>query len=288
MWKGIVNQFVDLAGLKAHVNGLQFTGWRPSFVVVHNTSAPSLANYAEWRAHPEKHGNWTPQQWGRNLESYYRNQSPPWSGGPHAFVCPDGVLLFTPLTVPGTHSPKWNPITWGVETVGEFENEPFTDGVRDNLIGTLAILHARVGLNPADYHFGVRGIHFHKEDPITTHKTCPGRNMVKEQLVADVVAYMQNAHPGDHVEVPVTVHTIDNSALSNEELTSIKWLQAGLNKLGYLLPAHPGQNVVDGDAGPMTRSAVRVFETKMGLVIDAGIAGPQVRKALKAELSKLV
>ncbi len=201
----IVGKFVDLAGFAAHVEGLVLTGWTPQFVVVHNTSAPSLANYADWRAHPERHGNWTPEQWLQNLRSYYAGLG--WNAGPHAFVCPDGVGLFTPFTQRGTHSPAWNAITWGIETVGEFETEPFGDGSKTNLIAVLGILHARVGLNPADYKFGVRGIHFHKEDPITTHKSCPGKNMVKADLVADVVAYMQAAHPGDHVEVPLAVHT---------------------------------------------------------------------------------
>lgn len=200
----IVGKFVDLAGFAAHVEGLVFTGWRPQFVVVHNTSAPTLANYADWRTHPERHGNWTPEQWLKNLAGYYSGLG--WGSGPHAFVCPDGVGLFTPFTQRGTHSPAWNAITWGIETVGEFETEPFADPSRANLVAVLGILHARIGLNPADYKFGVRGIHFHKEDPITTHKTCPGRNMIKPELVADVVGYMQASHPGDHVDVPISAH----------------------------------------------------------------------------------
>jgi hypothetical protein len=200
----IVGKFVDLAGFAAHVEGLVFTGWTPQFTVVHNTSAPTLANYADWRAHPERHGNWTPEQWLKNLAGYYSGLH--WSSGPHAFVCPDGVGLFTPFTQRGTHSPAWNAITWGIETVGEFEIESFADPSRANLIAVLGILHARIGLNPADYKFGVRGIHFHKEDPITTHKSCPGRHMVKPELVAGVVAYMQAAHPGDHVAAPIEAH----------------------------------------------------------------------------------
>jgi hypothetical protein len=201
----IVGKFVDLAGFAAHVEGLVFTGWRPQFVVVHNTSIPSLATFADWLAHPEKHGGWTHEKWLQNLASYYANEQG-WKAGPHAFVCPDGIGLFTPFTQHGTHSPAWNDRTWGIETVGEFETEPFGDGSQTNLIAVLGILHARIGLNPADYKFGVRGIHFHKEDPVTTHKTCPGRNMDKSALVNGVVAYMQLAHPGDHVVVPISAH----------------------------------------------------------------------------------
>jgi hypothetical protein len=203
----IVGKFVDLPGFAAHVNGLAFLSWRPQFVVVHNTSAPTLANYAEWRAHPDRHGDWTPEKWLRNLASYYAGLG--WNAGPHAFVCPDGVGLFMPFTQRGTHSPAWNSITWGIETVGEFETEPFANGSRTNLIAVLSILHARIGLNPADYKFGVRGIHFHKEDPITTHKTCPGKHMVKADLVSDVVAYMQAVHPGDHQTIPIAAPIVE-------------------------------------------------------------------------------
>lgn len=204
-WKGIVGKFVDLAGFKAHVDGLQFTAWRPSFVVVHNTSSPDLALYRDWRAHPEKHGGWTPEGWARNLAAYYSGMG--WSGGPHAFVCPDGVLLFTPFTTPGVHSPAWNSRTWGIETVGEFEREPFAGTPSQAyLVPVLGILHARLGLNPADYKFGVRGLHFHKEDPVTTHKSCPGKNMVKPDLVAAVVDWIEREHAGEHHEIPTEAH----------------------------------------------------------------------------------
>lgn len=275
IWKPIVGRFVDLAGFQAHVDALKFDGWTPAFVVVHNTSAPTLANYAEWRAHPDKHGNWTPEQWGRNLASYYQGQG--WSAGPHAFVCPDGILLFTPFTTPGVHSPSWNPRTWGVETVGEFESEQFDNGVADNLIGALAILHARVGLDPADYKFGTRGLHFHKEDPETTHKNCPGRNMNKAALVLAVSERMKAASPGDHIDVPAAVQVAPTSDMTADELISVPWLQASLNKLGANL-------TIDGQIGQRTKAAVLAFQSGHGLRAD-GIAGPITRRAIKTAIA---
>jgi hypothetical protein len=194
----IVGKFVDLPGFAAHVSGLTFSAWRPLFVVVHNTSEPDLATYAGWREHPERHGNWTPEQWGRNLASYYGGLG--WGSGPHAFVCPDGVLLFSPLNAPGTHSPSWNGISLGIETVGEFEREQF-DGSpsQANLVAVLAVLHAKLGLDPYT-------IRFHKEDVRTTHRSCPGRNMVKPQLIEAVVGLMAEHNPGDHHEVPAAAH----------------------------------------------------------------------------------
>ncbi len=273
----IVDRFVDLAGFKQHLDGLQFTGWRPGFVVVHNTSSPDLALYAQWRARGA--AKWTPEQWGRNLASYYGGMG--WRSGPHAFVCPDGVLLFSPFTAPGTHSPAWNARTWGIETVGEFEREPFAGSPSEtNLVNVLAMLHARIGLDPADYKFGVRGLHFHKEDPVTTHKSCPGRNLAKPALVANVVRAIQNMHDGGHADVPAHVQAADTGALTAYELTSIAYVQDGLNKIiGAGLK-------VDNDLGGATKKAVGAYQQARGLTVD-DIPGPLTRTAIKDDLAKL-
>jgi hypothetical protein len=41
-FRPIVDKFVDIAGFKDHVAALQFNGWQPAFVVVHNTSSPGI------------------------------------------------------------------------------------------------------------------------------------------------------------------------------------------------------------------------------------------------------
>lgn len=266
----IVDKFVNIEEFDAHVASLQFGAWKPSFVVVHNTSAPTLANYAEWRAHPDKHGNWTPEQWGKNLASYYSGMG--WSAGPHAFVCPDGVLLFTPFTQRGTHSPSWNSVSWGIETVGEFESEPFDNGSRTNLIAALGILHKAIGLSP-------QTMRFHKEDPKTTHRSCPGRNMVKAVLIMDVNAYIDKDTVGEHIDIPLAVNTADTSALNSDQLNGIIWLQSGLSRLGF------GPLAVDNKLGPATKAAVSAFQKANGLVVD-GIPGPMTRLKLK-ELLKV-
>jgi murein L,D-transpeptidase YcbB/YkuD len=139
----------------------------------------------------------------------------------------------------------------------------------------LGILHARLGLDPADYKFGTRGLHFHKEDPVTTHKSCPGRHMVKPDLVVAVVDYIEREHPGDHADIAPPVHTAPTAALAPNEMVSAAWLQAHLNSAGAKPPL-----AVDGAIGSATREAVTQFQLKHGLVPD-GIAGPLTRLALK-------
>lgn len=234
----IVGKFLAIADFQAYVNGVTFTGWKPSFVVVHNTSSPDLALYAEWLAHPQKHGSWTHEQWLRNLAGYYSGMG--WQAGPHCFVCPDGVGLFTPLTQHGTHSPSWNSKTWGIETVGEFESEPFASPIADNLIKVLAVLSGKAGLDPAAYQFGRSGLHLHKEDPLTSHKSCPGRKVVKPTLVASVKAaapllpttaplkasdvddrldaIARSMAPGDKLSVPLHVQEAATGGMNDDEL----------------------------------------------------------------------
>lgn len=193
-WRGIVGRSFTPAEFEDYVQSLKFGAWRPRFIVVHNTSAPDTKTWQGWQTRKPPISD---EQWARNLEGYYRDEQG-WSTGPHLFVTPGGILAFSPLTGPGTHSPSWNSISWGVETVGEFDRDAFTGPVKDNLISALATLHLAAGLSPAPYERGVRGLHFHKEDPKTTHKSCPGRNMVKTDVVARVQARMAKMSAGDH------------------------------------------------------------------------------------------
>jgi peptidoglycan hydrolase-like protein with peptidoglycan-binding domain len=63
------------------------------------------------------------------------------------------------------------------------------------------------------------------------------------------------------------------SEINRQSRDYIRWVQKGLNKiLGLRL-------VEDGILGPKTRSAVRSFQQKQGLLVD-GIVGPQTESAL--------
>ena len=259
--------FSDISVFKDYVYGLKFNGWTPNFVVVHNTSSPTQKLYKEWHDRP----NWTNEQWLKNLASYYAGMG--WTGCPHLFVGYDGIGILNDLTIHGTHSPSWNKFTWGIETVAEFDKEPFDNGIKSNLIAALGILHSRIGLNPADFKLGVRGLHFHKEDINTTHKDCPGKNLIKSDLIDEVIAYMNKDEPINHPYISETVHTADTQ-LTTYELTDIFWLQQNLNA-----KCNSGL-ILDGRIGDKTKQAVKNFQYKAGLTVD-GIAGPVTRLALK-------
>lgn len=179
-WKGIVGRGFTAQDFNAYLGTLKFANWRPQFVVLHNTFAPTLAQWHQVSGQARMQG----------LESYYRDQMH-WSAGPHLFVADDLIWVFTPLTTSGVHAPSWNAISWGVEMVGDYSGEPFGPAVRGNAVSALAGLHQLVSLDP-------HTLRFHKEDPKTTHKECPGKNVVKPDMIQAIVEQMAGTEPGQH------------------------------------------------------------------------------------------
>lgn len=266
------------AEFKSYLDDLKIAPWA-HFVVVHNTSSPDVHLFRDdWMKRP----GWTPEQWLRNLVSYYAGMG--WNGCPHLFIPPmeDTILVLNSLLVHGTHTPSWNRFSYGVETVGEFEREAFEDPTRANLVAALAALHEKLSLRPDRFSLGSSGLHFHKEDKNTTHRTCPGRNMVKADLVEAVLNEMGitpgKQTPGDdHHDVPIASQEAETNHMSIQELTSVKWLQTMLNRWGGL---HQSLSV-DGVRGPGTINAIKAFQSVHNLAVD-GVAGPATRAALKA------
>jgi len=192
-WGGIVGKAFAPNDFETYIGTVKFDAWRPRFIVVHNTSVPDRGKWDEWQ---RRRPPITDEKWGKNLEGFYKGQG--WSGCPHLFVTPAGILVMNHLNRRGTHTPSWNAFSWGVETVGDFERDPFTGAIKDNLVAALAILHAAAGLQMLPYERGVRGLHLHKEDPATTHKKCPGKNIEKADLIRDVQAEIVRRNGGEH------------------------------------------------------------------------------------------
>lgn len=183
-WKGIVGLSFSPDDFDTYCHGLQWTAWRPQFIVLHNTAVPSLNQRPDGLT----------RQNIDNLVGYYRDQQR-WSAGPHLFVDDKQIWVFTPLITPGVHSPSWNQVSLGVEMLGDYESEEFDSGrgqsVQNNAIAAMATLCAVIGLDPMRI---VR----HGSDPRTTHKNCPGHKVDIAAVDQQVAALMQQRHGGDH------------------------------------------------------------------------------------------
>lgn len=171
-WKPIVGLSFDADSFDTYCKSLSWPTWRPSFVVLHNTAVPNLAQ--------------RPQGFSRqhisNLVGYYRDTNK-WSAGPHLFIDDKQIWVFTPLTTTGRHSPAWNTVSWGVEMLGDYRTDKFDSGrglkVQTNAIAAIATLHATLGLDPD-------GLRLHRTDPLTTHRECPGDHVDRAKFVAAV------------------------------------------------------------------------------------------------------
>jgi hypothetical protein len=182
-WKGIVKRSFSAADFDAYCHELHWMAWRPSFIVLHNTAAPSLA----------QRPNGLTEQHIENLEVFYRDQQK-WSAGPHLFIDDKQIWVFTSLIVSGVHSPSWNKAAFGIEMLGNYESEAFDSGrglaVRRNTIAAMATLNAVVGLDP-------KKMRLHREDQLTTH-ACPGKNVRKLEVIQQVQDLMIERHAGEH------------------------------------------------------------------------------------------
>jgi hypothetical protein len=165
-WKGTVAAGFTAGEFAEYVSTIRFRDWAPDFIVLHNTQQPTLA---DWHGVPGA-------EWMHRLASYYRDDQQ-WSGGPHLFVADDLIWVFTPLNVPGVHSPSWNAESWGVESVGDFDCETMSAAQLELLVAALTQLHRLGG-------FDTPRLRLHKDDPKTTHTFCPGAQFDRELVTA--------------------------------------------------------------------------------------------------------
>ena len=162
-----------LAQLVQHVRAASTGLWRPDFIVLHNTAPPTLAQRPRGFSRQNM----------EDLADFYAAKG--WHAGPHWFVDDRGCWAFSTQDRRGVHSPSWNGVSWGVEQLGDYETDAYDSGrgaqVRDNAVTLLAVLHHRLGIDSDT-------LRFHKEDPATDHRDCPGSHCVKSDVIGRVHA----------------------------------------------------------------------------------------------------
>ncbi|PPQ39879.1 N-acetylmuramoyl-L-alanine amidase [Rhodoblastus acidophilus] len=170
------------AEFAAYCAGLDWReGWRPSFVTLHNTAEPNLAQWAHFGA-----GLKNGAQRVRNLNAYYRGKG--WHSGPHLFVAPDFIWLACDLERDGVHASCFNRTSIGVEMVGDYATEAFDSGdgakVRDNAVAAVAAIYRALRIAPTT-------LRFHKECLRDRH-ACPGAHVDKADFIARVQQAMRS------------------------------------------------------------------------------------------------
>lgn len=187
--------FENVDSFLKYLDGVTFNLWRPRFVTLHHTGAPDLKTWEGWQTRAKPVSD---EQWLKNLAGYYGGLG--WSSGPHFFVTPKHICVLSPPNKRGVHAVSFNATSWGVECVGDFDRERFEGSIKAKLIDALAALHIAAGLQ-------IGGLMFHRDDPKTS-KTCPGKNIDKGELIAEVASRIASLtrgdHPEEHIEAPVS------------------------------------------------------------------------------------
>lgn len=184
-WEDFTGITYDRAGLVRRLDGMEWDrGFKPAGIILHNTAAPTLAQWAESGPNHDARV--------RNLKAYYQGLG--WHAGPHWFVSRENFTEFMDPRTRGTHSPSFNADHFGIEMVGNYDTEPFSSGdgakVRDNAVFLMAYLCNRFVWDPA------KAIKLHKEDPNTTH-ACPGSRVSKKDVIDRVRAQMASLWTDD-------------------------------------------------------------------------------------------
>lgn len=185
-WKPIVGKAFSPAEFSTYCGTLTWTAWRPSFLVMHNTAIPTLSEEPNGFTSASMNG----------FVSYYRDTMH-WSAGPHLFVDDHQIWVFTPLTTPGVHSPSWNHQSLGMEMLGNYDSDAFNSGrglaVHQHAVAAMTTLFGIFGWPADNSHYRL-----HKEDPLTTHKSCPGSNVQKSAVLGELQVALLQAFAGEH------------------------------------------------------------------------------------------
>ncbi|HLZ02176.1 MAG TPA: peptidoglycan recognition family protein [Bradyrhizobium sp.] len=241
------------------INTLKWTNWHPQGITLHNTAAPTLAQWAEeGPAHDARI---------RNLQSYYENEKG-WHAGPHFFVSRHWINWFSNPLLPGVHSRCFNATHFGIEMVGDYATEEFDSGdgalVRDNAVFLVAALNLRFGFDPDNLTFHI--------DCKRDNHACPGDKVVKADVIARVRAEMDSLgsrSPPKPVAVAssrmINIVATEFGGEGDEQRVAYSDVQSGwANRAGVALPTRfSGQ-----------RPKVRVFKGSKSCLCDIIDVGP--------------
>jgi N-acetyl-anhydromuramyl-L-alanine amidase AmpD len=184
-----------------YVANYDFGSIPPDRVVVHHTYIPTVA---QWQGLSSLRG----------IQRYYAGLG--WKAGPHLFVGPDKIWLFTPMKDIGIHagignSGYRNGKLWysiGVEIVGNYDQVRPSGSIWEHSKAVFGGLSRRLGIAPKQL------FSFHRD--YTNEKSCPGWAITKEWVNAEVEAWLnQETAP------PVAVGSVGSPSPSEEALADV-------------------------------------------------------------------
>jgi hypothetical protein len=183
------------------VEALDFSAWAPKRIWLHNTAAPTLA---EWTAAGDGPSRETRIV---TLDEIYQNADH-WHAGPLLFIGPYADDIWNPCTIfePGVAQSCDNEWGFPIEMIGNYatplEQSQTTDpppvddwtsalaqAVKANTVFAAAVMYRKFGLWPDGFVQGVSGLQFHRYCVQDRH-ACPGGQVDHADMTACILAKM--------------------------------------------------------------------------------------------------
>jgi len=141
--------------------------------VIHHTWKPEVS---QWRGQSTYNG----------ILNYYKAKVPQWTSAPHLFIVTgspdplnDGIWQMTPLNLKGTHAGAWNSSHWGIEVVGNYDSQTWSDSTKTLVYDAVIALFMWKSIT-----VNRQSVVGHRETG--SKKTCPGKsinmNTVRHEL----------------------------------------------------------------------------------------------------------
>ena len=115
----------------------------------------------------------------QGIKTHYENKG--WTTGPHIYIAPDGIWLFTDMRKNGTHAGrKGNNRSIGIEMVGDFQSNAPQGVVWETTMFVITALNKKLNLL-------TENIKFHRDFTATA---CPGKATKKEWVIKQLQDYI--------------------------------------------------------------------------------------------------
>ena len=162
----IIKKKLTLEEFKSYVKDYNFGRYVANKLIIHHTWRPTKAQ-------------WNGEHSIDSLAAYYKRKG--WVSGPHIFIAEDGIWLFTPMNVKGTHAGVGNWRSIGIEVVGDYDRKKWAGATKEYALGVIKILMERLKIN-------TEMVKFHRD---YSKKSCPGFSITKEWLFKELNFYKE-------------------------------------------------------------------------------------------------
>ena len=151
-----------------------------------------------------------------------------WNAGPHLFVAPDGIWVFSDLRYDGVGVRGHNTGTRHLEMVGNYDECLPSGAILEGTVAALGVLFDRLNLDPTQ-------LAFHRD---FSTKTCPGSQVQKEWIIPQIQSWMSAYREEKARRTPgargVLVAMIQDLLLATNSSTALSKAAAARGLLGAI------------------------------------------------------